>query len=271
MSGFTALGKAGATLLGGTLAMETALGGGSLSEIVRIRLASGREAVVKGGGRPEIEARMLRAIADAGAPAPVVLAVGDGVLVIEAVDTGGSISQAWPQIGAALATLHAAKGDSCGWNEDYAFARVAIENRRMRSWPAFWAERRLLVNVPHVDAALARRIEALAKALPDRLPELSAPSLLHGDLWGGNVLVAHGGAVSFIDPACYFGHGEVDIAMLNLFDTPPPAFYDAYGPLEPGFDERQPIYRLWPALVHLRLFGSAYLGMVQRLLAAARV
>ncbi|KAI96164.1 aminoglycoside phosphotransferase [Rhodomicrobium udaipurense JA643] len=271
MSKFTALGEAGAALLGGTLATETTLGGGSLSEIVRIRLADGRDAVVKGGGRPEVEARMLRAIADTGAPAPAVLAVGDGALVIEAVDAGGSISQAWPQIGAALATLHAAKGDCCGWDDDYAFARVAIENRWTQSWPAFWGERRLLVNVPHVGADLARRLEALAQSLPDRLPELAAPSLLHGDLWGGNVLVSRSGAVSFIDPACYYGHGEVDIAMLNMFDTPPPAFYDAYGTLEPGFDERQPIYRLWPALVHLRLFDSGYRGLVERLLSDAGV
>ncbi|MBT3070876.1 fructosamine kinase family protein [Rhodomicrobium sp. Az07] len=265
------LGEAGAALLGGTLAAEAALGGGSLSEIVRIRLGDGREAVVKGGGLPEIEARMLRAMAAAGAPAPAVLAVGDGVLVIEALDAGGSMSRAWPQIGVALATLHAAKGKCCGWDDDYAFARVAIENRWMQNWPAFWAERRLLVNVPHVGADLAHRLQALAQSLPNRLPELAAPSLLHGDLWGGNLLVSRGGAVSFIDPACYYGHGEVDIAMLNMFDTPPRAFYDAYGPLEPGFDERQPIYRLWPALVHLRLFGSGYRGMVERLLAAAGV
>jgi len=266
----TALAQAGAALLGGALRSEVALGGGSLSKIVRIVLADGREAVVKEGGASQVEARMLKAIAATGAPAPAVLAVGDGVLVIEALDAGGSPGSAWPQIGAALATLHAATGTACGWDDDYAFGRVRIENRWTASWPAFWGERRLLVNCPHISADLARRLEALAKTLPDRLPDLAAPSLLHGDLWGGNVLVSAGGTVSFIDPACYFGHGEVDIAMLNLFDSPPRAFYDAYGALEPGFDERQPIYRLWPALVHLRLFGSGYRGMVERFLAAAK-
>ena len=128
----------------------------------------------------------------------------------------------------------------------------------MKSWPAFWAERRLLPSCPHVPSALARRIEAFAADMANRLPELPAPSLLHGDLWGGNILASGTSVTALIDPACYYGHGEVDIAMLTLFDHPSPAFYDAYGALEPGWNERLIVYQLWPALVHLRLFGGGY-------------
>ena len=71
-----------------------------------------------------------------------------------------------------------------------------------------------------------------------------------------------------IDPACYHGHTEVDLAMLGLFDQPVAAFYDAYGLLAPGHDERTAIYRLWPAIVHMRLFGAGYRPMVERLLQA---
>jgi fructosamine-3-kinase len=92
--------------------------------------------------------------------------------------------------------------------------------------------------------------------------------LLHGDLWGGNILVTGDQVSGLIDPACYHGHTEVDLAMLGLFDQPNAAFYEAYGSLEPGHDERTPIYRLWPALVHLRLFGTGYRPMVERLLQA---
>jgi fructosamine-3-kinase len=88
-------------------------------------------------------------------------------------------------------------------------------------------------------------------------------------MWGGNVLVDGTQVSGLIDPACYYGHDEVDIAMLTLFDHPDAEFYDAYGPLEPGHEERLTIYRLWPALVHLRLFGSGYRGMVERFLSAA--
>ena len=266
-----ALAETAAGLLGGTLRSTSAVHGGCLSQIVLITLNDGREAIVKGGGAPHIEAAMLRAIVAVGAPAPEVFADGDGVLVIEAMPADGGLSTAWESLGSALAKLHATKGSVCGWPDDYAFGSVAIENGRMKSWPGFWAERRLLPNCSHVSSALARRIETLAADLPNRLPEMSAPSLLHGDLWGGNILASGNKVTAFIDPACYYGDGEVDIAMLNLFDGPGPAFYEAYGPLEPGWKKRLIIYQLWPALVHVRLFGSGYRPMVERLLTGAGV
>jgi fructosamine-3-kinase len=87
-------------------------------------------------------------------------------------------------------------------------------------------------------------------------------------LWGGNILVAEGRLAALIDPACYHGDAEVDLAMLTLFDEPPEAFWSAYGPLEPGWRERRAAYQLFPALLHLRLFGASYGGMVDRLLAS---
>jgi fructosamine-3-kinase len=167
--------------------------------------------------------------------------------------------------------MHHVRGDHYGWADDYAFGPVAIANGWSDNWPRFWAERRLLCHAPHVPAALAHRLETLAADLPSRLPARPAPALLHGDLWTGNVLV-HGDRVSgLIDPACYYGHAEVDFAMLSLFDSPPPAFYDAYGSREPGHAERLPIYQIWPALVHLRLFGNSYRRLVERLLSATGV
>lgn len=263
------LAEAGADLLGGVLRSAQPVHGGSLSQIVRITLTGGSEAIVKGGGAPRVEAAMLTAIANSGAPAPTVLAVSDSVLVIEAMPAEGGLDKAWTSLGSALGILHAAKGKSCGWPKDYAFGSVAIENGWMKRWPDFWAERRLLPHCPHVAPALARRIETLAADLGNRLPDQPAPSLLHGDLWGGNILAAGNTVSALIDPACYFGHGEVDIAMLTLFDRPSPAFYQAYDALEPGHKERLIIYQLWPALVHLRLFGGGYRPMVERLLSHA--
>ncbi|WP_284245528.1 fructosamine kinase family protein, partial [Methylobacterium haplocladii] len=171
-------------------------------------------------------------------------------------------------LGRAVARLHAATGERYGWAQDFAFGRVAIKNGWSADWPAFWAERRLLCHVPHCDPALGRCVESLAASLSRRLPARPRPALLHGDLWGGNVL-CHGARVSgLIDPACYYGHAEVDLATLALFGRPGPAFREAYGPAEPGFSERVPLYQLWPALVHLRLFGAGYRGMVAGLLDA---
>jgi fructosamine-3-kinase len=265
------LAEAGAALLGGVLRGAKAIHGGCLSQIMLIVLADGREAIVKGGGAARAEAAMLKAVAASGAPAPAVLAVSDGVLVMEAMPADGGLGGAWTSLGGALAKLHAASGRDCGWHEDYAFGSVAIPNGWMKSWPAFWAERRLRPSCAHIAPALARRIEALAADLPNRLPELTAPSLLHGDLWGGNILASGNRVTALIDPACYYGHGEADIAMLTLFDHPSPAFYEAYEGLAPGHEERIVIYQLWPALVHLRLFGGGYRGMVERLLSQAGV
>jgi fructosamine-3-kinase len=98
------------------------------------------------------------------------------------------------------------------------------------------------------------------------LPAAPPASLLHGDLWSGNILVEGGALAAFIDPACYHGHSEVDLAMLSLFDQPPESFWDAYGAPERGWDERRAAYQLFPALVHMRLFGGSYAAMVDRLL-----
>ncbi|ACK51243.1 aminoglycoside phosphotransferase [Methylocella silvestris BL2] len=255
------LAERGAALLGGLLRHAERVSGGDLSQILRVTLEDGRQAIVKTGSHPKIEAAMLRAIAASGAPAPSVLAVSDEVLALELLPGGEGLGGAWASLGHALATLHAASGARYGWPEDYAFGPVAIENGWSDDWPRFWAARRLLTHVAHLPAALARRVEALAAALPDRLPAQPRLALLHGDLWGGNIVAAGGRVSGFIDPACYYGDAEVDLAMLSLFDQPGAPFFDAYGPLEPGHEDRRPIYMLWPALVHLRLFGGAYRPM----------
>lgn len=263
-----ALAETGAALLGGELCRAAPLGGGDLAEIVRITLADGRDAVVKNGPAPRIEAAMLEAIAAAGAPAPKVLAVNDAALVLEVRPASGSVGDAWDDLGAVLAILHRTTGARYGWDSDYAFGPVAIDNRWSDDWPSFWAERRLLVHLRHLPPALARRIEALAADLKNRLPAHPAASLLHGDLWSGNILADGGRVTALIDPASYYGHGEVDLAMLRLFGRPSAGFFDAYGPLTPGHEHRLPVYSLWPALVHFRLFGDSYRSMAERFLSA---
>ena len=132
---------------------------------------------------------------------------------------------------------------------------------------AFWGAHRIACHAPHVAPDLARRLEHLAGRLGEHLPPHPPAALLHGDLWGGNVLVGASGTVSLIDPACYHGDREVDVAMLTLFDDPPASFFDALG-LGAGWRGRLPAYRLWPLLVHLRLFGDGYRRRVEAALGA---
>lgn len=214
---------------------------------------------------------MLRAIAAAPAPAPAVLGVDDTILALEFIDGTGPPGFAWADLGERLACVHAVTGPDYGWPENYAFADLAIDNAACDTWPAFYAERRLMVHAPHIQPDLARRVERLARMIGDHLPRHPRATLLHGDLWGGNVLARGSRIAAFIDPACIFGHTEIDIAMLSLFDTPGAEFPAAYGAPEPGAAARRPIYLLWPALVHLRLFGGHYRRMVEDFLAAAGV
>lgn len=253
-------------LTGSKVARVRALHGGDLSEIAHVTLSDGREYACKTGPLVAVEARMLQAI---GATAPAPRFVAGDLLLIDYLPEEPATPSHWRDLGRALRALHDRTGDAFGWPDVYAFGAVEIPNDPAPDWPTFWTERRLRPSLPFLPPDLARRIEALIAALPHRLPEVR-PALLHGDLWTGNVHFS-GGRAWLIDPACYFGHGEVDLAMLHLFGSPPAAFRDGYGAAEPGYEERQPIYQLWPALVHYRLFGSGYAGMVDRLLSVAGV
>ncbi len=243
------------------------LAGGDLSEVLLVPRADGPPLVAKGGPAAGTEAAMLRAFAAVGVPAPAVEAEHDGVLLLEHVENDGVFSaNAWSDIGGRIAQLHARHADLYGWPTDYALGTVQLDNRERSDWPGFWGDQRLAATAGLLDRPWRARIEALIGRLGDLLPGAPPPSLLHGDLWTGNILVRGGRLAALVDPACYHGHGEVDLAMLSLFGAPSEEFEQAYGPLEPGWEERRAVYQLFPALVHLRLFGDGYAAMVDRLL-----
>ncbi|MGG7565748.1 fructosamine kinase family protein [Rhodovulum sp. DZ06] len=262
-----------AAALGERVVDARPLAGGDLNLALLVRCESGREMVVKSGPAPRVEGEMLSALRAAGAPAPAVLGATPHALALERLDHDGAGlgPEGWAELGRALRALHdapAPAGAALGWPEDYAFSGVAIPGAPAADWPSFWAERRLAPSLPHLPADLALRVERVAATLPDRLP--AAPlSLLHGDLWVGNLLAAGGRFTALIDPACCYGDGEADLAMLNLFGAPGEGFAEAYGPLAPGAGERRAVYQLWPAIVHVRLFGAGYHGLLDRILRAA--
>ncbi|MXQ09859.1 phosphotransferase [Alphaproteobacteria bacterium GH1-50] len=259
-------------LLGDSARGYETLHGGDLSDLLRVQLGSGESVVVKSGPYPDREGRMLSRLADAGANVPRPLASSADVLVLE--DLGpdsGATDQSWRALGLVLSDVHSARAEGYGWDEDYAFGSVKIRNGWSESWTDFWVERRLADDLGTLPAAVARRLEQGERRIRDVVPDRPPPALLHGDLWSGNVHFTKTGRACLIDPASYVGHAEVDLAMLSLFGAPPRAFWDAYGPLDDGWQHRRHLYQLWPALVHLRLFGEGYRPLVERLMSALDV
>ena len=248
------------------------LSGGDLSQVLLLRRPDGRCTVAKGGPAVGTEAAMLRALAGAGVPVPVVEGEFDGILLIEHVPNDGVFSaRAWIDIGSTLRRLHEHQAERYGWPVDYRIGSVELNNREGSDWPRFWAEQRLVPAASVLDRPWRERVERLAQRLGDLLPLSPPASFLHGDLWSGNILVADGRVAALIDPACYYGDPEVDLAMVSLFAAPPPDFQESYGALDPGWEERRAVYQLFPALVHLRLFGQSYASLADRLLARLTV
>lgn len=262
------LARAASRLLGEEVADCTALHGGDLSDVVRIVTASGRTLIGKSGPDPAAEAAMLAAIRASGACAPNPVAADANVLLLEDLGPAAPPSAAsWRHLGENLRRLHSAVGGDYGWDADHAFGPVVIRNGRCPSWPEFWIERRLLADADLLPRDLADALRGLRPRIAAILPETPPAALLHGDLWTGNVHFDGGGTAWLIDPASYVGHAEVDLAMLTLFGNPPGAFWSAYGPLDEGWESHRAVYQLWPALVHLRLFGNGYRPLVERLMA----
>jgi fructosamine-3-kinase len=170
-----------------------------------------------------------------------------------------------------LADLHRHTSDKHGLDQDNFIGRLPQPNPPTPSWTAFYREHRIGFQMqmarqkgllpPHRQHALARLMDRLPDLLDD---QAIPPSLLHGDLWGGNYLVDAQGQAVLIDPAVYYGHREMDLAMTELFGGFSSRFYDAYDEAYPlyGYAERRALYQLYYILVHLNLFGEHYGGQV---------
>lgn len=189
-------------------------------------------------------------------PVPQVVHVEAGLLVATWVEQGPRSTWHEEQLGRALATLHAAPCDRWG-GESAWIGLCPVDPACTPTWAAFYGSR---------ITDLARRcgLDGAIEAVVSRLDELvppSAPSLVHGDLWWGNVLWGADGRAWLIDPSVHGGHGEEDLAMLALFGTVPMALQGAYAevnPLVDGWHERVELFQLYPLLVHAVLFGGHY-------------
>lgn len=262
---------------GTRLESATAASGGCIHASYLVSTSAGRIFVKLNAPRLAdafaAEADGLAALRAAGirVPEPVAhgTAAGHAYLALELLELGGR--EDFAALGHALAALHRSTGERFGWTRDNYIGATVQHNAQAASWSDFWREQRL---APQLALALANgqvEVRTPLEQLCDALPQLLAghspcASLLHGDLWRGNVGFVAGGAPVVFDPAVYLGDREADLAMTELFGGFPGAFYAAYAeawPLEPGYRTRKHLYNLYHLLNHLNLFGGGYLGQVR--------
>lgn len=196
-------------------------------------------------------------------------------LIMEYIRPDRASQAAMTQLGHQLAALHQfSPSDFYGGETDNFIGSLPQNNNPHSQWPEFYVHKRLLPQIHRaLDTNYLRTAETptedqLLKTCKNLFPKTS-PALLHGDLWGGNYLVSQDGKPHLIDPAVYYGHHEVDIAMSRLFGGFGSSFYHAYWehfPKEPFENERTDLYQLYYLLVHLNLFGRSYYQSVRSIL-----
>lgn len=200
---------------------------------------------------------------------------GKAFLLMDFVESKRPDASDFQRLGTQLAQLHLCPQQSFGFPDDNFIGRLPQNNREHGNWPAFYWHQRIVPQLQlALDAHLLHHNEMPAVEKAIRLfteifgGEIS-PSLLHGDLWGGNYLIAMDGTPYLIDPAVYYGHSMVDIAMSRLFGGFGSDFYTAYHDLipQPGnYEEQIDLYQLYYLLVHLNMFGSGYYSSVSSIL-----
>jgi len=199
-------------------------------------------------------------------------------LVLEWLDIQPADTQANRAFGRALAELHRHRAERFGWHRDNWIGATPQPNARDDDWLRFYRDKRLAHQLSlAADNGYTGSLQAEGEWLCDNLARLFAnhspePSLLHGDLWGGNWAAAGKEPVMF-DPATWYGDRETDLAMTRLFGGFRREFYAAYEeawPLDPGADARLPLYQLYHVLNHLNLFGGGYLARAEGLIAELR-
>ncbi len=287
---FTSLPDALSDIFGSSIKITQSvqLSGGDINQACRLTLNDGTHIFMKANTKENLpffktEAAGLSAIAKTETVrTPRMLGYGTdeakggySFLLLEYAQGKKQAKDYWENFAGQLAAMHRApalefvSGGRYGFLEDNFIGAGRQVNTASDSFAAFFRDCRLK---PQIERAFRyfeksdfKKLDWLAQHTDRILTEPEYPSLLHGDLWSGNVITGNDGKAWLTDPAVYVGHAEADLAMTELFGGFPRAFYEAYqeaAPLQPGYSERRDFYNLYHLLNHLNLFGRAYLGPV---------
>ncbi len=280
-----------ATLQPFRLCRNTAITGGWINQTYRIEGEDGRTFFVKQNSASKIEmfsAEVVGLVDISAAQAvrvPKVIAYGISgklsYLVLEHLNLTSSGDSAL--LGAKLAMLHRCSNEKFGYSQSNFIGLTTQLNEWSDDWISFMRKQRLGFQLRLASTkGYGDQLDELGDKLLDALPTFfkgysPKPSLLHGDLWGGNHAYLSDGTPVIFDPAAYYGDREADLAMTELFGGYSPVFYSAYQsayPLHEGYSLRRDLYNLYHILNHANMFGGGYVqqaeGMMKRLLAKIR-
>lgn len=271
---------------GCTVIKQRAVSGGDINQAYVLDFSNGEQIFMKANSRANIdffraEKEGLQAIRNTEtARVPEVFAMGEedsfAFLLLSCIPEGRKSRSSSAELGRMLASMHLAdaapfvlNGKFGFLHDNYIGAGKQI-NTPEESWTTFFVNRRLIPQYEKASGWFGKEDHKEFDSFVDRLDQIliepEKPSLLHGDLWGGNYMIDQEGKPWLIDPAVYVGHREADLAMTELFGGFDPAFYEAYretAGIDPGYKDRRDIYNLYHLLNHLNLFGGSYLHSVQ--------
>jgi fructosamine-3-kinase len=271
-------------VLDARLRSATVVRGGDIAESSRVTLERDTVIFLKdyGDGYPgiaEAEAEGLAWLREARAlRLPEVVAVGNGWLALEWIESAPPARDFHERLGRGLARLHAKGARHYGFPSANWIGRLPQRNDPAEDWAAFYGDARLrplrllAEREGPLPPELAIRLDRLIDELPERVGPAATPARLHGDLWSGNLITDERGHPCLIDPAVYGGDREVDLAMMKLFGGFDRRAFRAYEeaiPLPTGSESRIPLYQIYPLLVHVCLFGAGYLSPLERAVDAA--
>jgi fructosamine-3-kinase len=197
------------------------------------------------------------------------------ILMLEWIEEHNRTNQFWKTFGEQLASLHQISNNCFGFEEDNFMGSLPQSNKQHQEWNSFFIEQRLqplldlCTNKDLLESKHQRQFAAIYQRMPQIFADAEKPALVHGDLWSGNFMCMQDGKPVLIDPAVYFGHRSVDLAMTTLFGGFDKHFYESYHyhfPLPVNYKEQWAICNLYPLLIHLVLFGKTYLLQIEQTL-----
>jgi fructosamine-3-kinase len=199
---------------------------------------------------------------------PSVIHTDDQFILMEYIQHGRADKNTFYNLGKNIAELHKIKNKYFGFKENNFIGSNPQKNPFSPSWGDFFFENRLKFQYNLADSKkllnweIKQGFKLLEKKIHKIIVNEGEPSLIHGDLWSGNIIVDKNSNAVLIDPAVYYGNREAEFGISTLFGGSIGAeFFRGYNesyPLSEGWEERNKIYQFYHLLNHLNLFGKGY-------------